>query len=40
VVSVEAVDLDGGAGEVGEERVVPLVGPEALLRETGEPGAT
>ena len=37
---MELVDVDGGAVEVGEERVVPPIGPQSLLCFAGEAGAS
>ena len=39
VVAVELVDLDGRRLDVGDEGVVPPVGPQLCLGGVGEPGA-
>ena len=39
VLTVEGVDLDRGAVQVGQEGEVPPVGPQAGLAGVGEPGA-
>ena len=39
VLTMEPIDFDDVAVEIGEERVVPPVGPQLLLGSPGEPGA-